>query len=61
LIVGQAVMAITKAWQRFSNAREVRDILKKRAFLVIMMRIRFMSRIKRLGPTFKRRLHNQQR
>ena len=54
-------MAITKAWQRFNNAREVKDILKKRAFLVVMMRIKFTSRIRRLGPTFKKRLHNQLR
>jgi hypothetical protein len=39
LIFGMAVMAITKAWQSFNNEKEVKEILKKRAFLVVMMRI----------------------
>ena len=37
------------------------EILKKRAFLVVIMRIKFTNRIRRLGPNFKFRLHNQMR
>lgn len=39
LTVGVAVMVITKAWQRFNNQRECKEIFKKRAFLMVMMRI----------------------
>ena len=48
-----------RVFKRFDRERCVREILRKRIFLVVLMKIRFLKRIKRNGPSYLIRQRNE--